>query len=238
MPETLVLPNDFQKPLVGVFAVVGCDGTGKSTLTADLLLHLSKVGPVERRYLGTISGEMGDKIKLVPIIGDQLLSYLAKKAARAQDMKKKLPGTGTAILMHILSHWRARQLKKVICLSQKGIKIISDRYPQAEIVGFRYDGPGMSFNRNDNWLLRKIAVREQALYQWMSEQKPSLVIRLNIDAETAFERKPDHDIAELRDKILIMPRLNFNGAKIIDIDARAPYPQVLEAALKAINESC
>ena len=229
--------HDKSHLLTGVVAVVGCDGTGKSTLTADLLTYLQSKGVAERRYLGLVSGEMGDKIKLLPIFGVWLEQHLSAKAQRAQDMKQKLPGTGTAIIMHILSLWRVRQLKLVMRLSQRGVLVITDRYPQAEIAGFRYDGPGITVTSEDNWLLRKLAARELKLYQWMAQQKPALIIRLNIDAETAHSRKPDHSLAELRDKISVMPRLNFNGTKLVDIDAKAPYAEVLANALKAVKSA-
>ena len=221
--------------LTGVIAIVGCDGTGKSTLTADLLNKLNNEKPTVKRYLGLVSGEVGDKIKNLPLIGVRLERYLAAKAFRAQDMRKKIPGTGTALIMHFLSLWRAVHLLLLRRLSRKGIQVIVDRYPQAEIPGFRYDGPGITASNTDNWLLRKLAVREQALYNWMATYKPAMVLRLNIDAETAYARKPDHDINELRDKISIMPRLNYNGASIVDIDTTVPYQQVLTTALLAIK---
>jgi len=222
--------------LKGVIAIVGCDGTGKSTLGADILAYLQTKGAAQKRYLGLVSGETGNKIKNLPIIGVRLERSLAKKATRAQDMKKKLPGTGTALIMYMLSWWRALHLLKVRRLSRRGVKIVADRFPQAEIPGFHYDGPGLTADRTNNWLIRKLAAREQKLYQWMATQKPDLVIRLNIDAETAFSRKPDHAIEELRDKISVMPRLNFNRAKVLEIDARAPYEQVLSLALAAIDK--
>ena len=224
-----------QQVLKGVVAVVGCDGTGKSTLTADLLKYMGKRGRTERRYLGLISGEAGNKIKHLPFIGVKFERYLAAKAARAQDVKQKLPGTGTAIIMHLFSHWRIGQLRKVIRLSEAGVLIIADRYPQAQIAGFNYDGPGFTATPNSNWLLRYLAAREQKLYDWMASQQPTLIIRLNIDAETAHARKPDHSLNELRDKSAIMPQLHYSGAHILDIDARLPYAQVLSAALQAID---
>lgn len=45
----------------GLIAVVGCDGTGKSTLTTDLVKSLQQHWQTERRYLGLLSGEDGDK---------------------------------------------------------------------------------------------------------------------------------------------------------------------------------
>lgn len=232
------LPCDvYSHAMPGVIAVIGCDGTGKSTLTADLLARLGTKHRIVRRYLGLVSGETGNKIKRLPWIGVRLERYLAAKARRAQDMRKKLPGVPTAIVMYLLSHYRAWQLRRVARLAQSGVLVITDRFPQAEIPGFNYDGPGIDARRSNNRFVRWLAAREQALYERMSEYRPALVIRLNIDADTAHARKPDHSLSELRDKSQIMPRLRFNGARILDLDSRAPYPQVLGAALVAIDNA-
>ena len=69
----------------------------------------------------------------------------------------------------------------------------------------------------------------------MASHIPTLLIRLNIDAETAHARKPDHKLAMLRDKVRVIPTLHFNGAPILDLNGRDPYPQVLDAALAAID---
>ena len=71
---------DANTQLTGVIAVVGCDGTGKSTITADLLAYLQSKGPAERRYLGLISGEMGDKIKYLPLRSVSLTIENIRKA--------------------------------------------------------------------------------------------------------------------------------------------------------------
>ena len=157
MPDPVSPPSDLPVLLNGVFAVVGCDGTGKTTLTADLLASLAAVGPAKRSYLGLVSGEVGDKIKDLPFIGVRLENNLHKKANRALDMEKKLPGTGTALIMYFLSLWRALLMRRVIRLSRRGVEVVTDRYPQVEIPGFHYDGPGLTINRTDNWLVRKLA---------------------------------------------------------------------------------
>ena len=71
----------------------------------------------------------------------------------------------------------------------------------------------------------------------MARQRPTAVIRLNIDADTAYARKPDHPLAELRDKVAIMPRITYNGAAIREIDTRRPYPQVLDETLRAVDSA-
>ena len=159
MPDLINQVTALSVPLAGVFAVVGCDGTGKTTLTHDLQNCLRGKGLTERCYLGLVSGEMGDKIKGLPFIGVRLENNLHKKANRALDMEKKLPGTGTALIMYLLSLWRASLMLRVIRLSRRRVKVITDRYPQVEIPGFHYDGPGLTVSRTNNWLVRKLAAR-------------------------------------------------------------------------------
>jgi thymidylate kinase len=232
-PRSLARPA---RPYVkGLVAVVGCDGSGKTRLVADLVKILRRDQLAERQYMGLISGETGDKIKRTPLFGVVLERYLAAKVRRAQDMEKKLPGPATAIVMYLFSLWRASKLRRLTERAGRGTLMIAERYPQAEIPGFHYDGPGLATGRTSGWLARSLATREQSLYDEMSQQRPMLVIRLDIDAETAYARKSDHPISELRDKIAAMPRIEYNGAKIIEIDSRKPYAQVLAAALNAIE---
>lgn len=223
-------------PVAGLIAVVGCDGTGKSTLTNDLVEKLRRNGPVERRYLGLVSGETGDKIKRLPLVGPRLERRLAAKSERAQNMRNKPPGAWASLIMYGFSLWRAAHLQRARRIAQRGVLVITDRYPQAEVAGFHYDGPGLGVGRSNHRLVRKLAEREQRLYQRMAMCRPALVIRLDIDIDTAYARKPDHSLAELRDKIAVMAQLRFNDAPILDLDARAPYADVLEAALHAITD--
>ena len=224
-------------PLPGVIAVVGCDGAGKTRLTHDLAQKLGETYPVERRYLGLISGETGDQIKALPLIGKPLERYLAAKAQRAQNTRKKLPGTATGLVMFVLSIWRTRKMRKMMRLSAQGKLVVTDRYPQAQIPGFHYDGPALPASQSTSKLINRLSAREQKMYDWMASQVPMLVIRLGVDLKTALERKPDHDSTELDDKIKAMQKLDFNGARIVDLDTRKPYEQILDAALKAVDES-
>ncbi|HEJ8021055.1 TPA: hypothetical protein SMI40_000404 [Serratia liquefaciens] len=221
--------------ITGLIAVVGSDGTGKSTLTADLVKNLQKYRATERRYLGLISGEDGDKIKRLPVIGVWLERRLAAKSDKTQRMSNKPPALWAALIMYGFSVWRAANLRKVQRLAESGVLVISDRFPQAEISGFYYDGPGIGVERAKGWLMTRLAAREKRLYQSMALCRPELIIRLDIDVDTAFSRKPDHSYEELKDKISAMVRLQYNGSRIIELDAKAPYDQVLEKALNAIS---
>lgn len=222
-------------PLVGVIAVVGCDGSGKSTLAADLLTRLRNERPTELRYLGQDSGNILRWILGVPLVGPAAGRYLVRKSERAhaKDDKPSSPDTVTALIIHLLSRWRSHKFRRMMALSRQGVVVVTDRYPQAEVPGFHFDGPGLVAPEVAKGLVGRLAIREQRLYEYMASYVPDLVIRLNIDADTAHARKPDHKLTMLRDKARVIPTLTFNGARIIDLDAGAPYAQVLQAALTA-----
>ena len=161
--------------------------------------------------------------------------YLVAKANRAHSGKTSGPDTATTLVIYILSHWRAHKFRRMLRMTRHGAVVITDRYPQAEVPGFYFDGAGLGAVNVESWLGRKLAAREQRLYQWMASHVPALVIRLNIDADTAHQRKPDHKLSMLQDKVDIIPKLDFNGARILDLSGLDPYDQVLEAALIAAN---
>ncbi len=220
---------------VGIVAIVGCDGSGKSTLTTDILDRLGTRGRIERRYLGLASGEVARRIKRLPIVGPPLERYVVAKAAQAQDRSREFPGAATAVVIYLLSLYRAMQFRRMLVRSRRGVLVITDRFPQLEVPGIYCDGLGLSLVSTGSWLIPKLAARERRLYEWMANHVPELVIRLNIDAESAHSRKPDHRLALLRRTAAVTPGLHFNGARILDIDALEPYPQVLDAALQALR---
>lgn len=218
-----------------VIAVTGCDGAGKSTLSEDLHSRLAAGGPVEWIYLGQSSGNIARWIESLPLVGSRLERYLKSKANRAHDEKANTSSTATTLVIFILSYWRAYKFRRMLKLNRRGVVVITDRYPQAEVPGFHFDGAGLGAVNAETWLGRKLAAREHRLYQWMASHVPALVIRLNIDADTAHLRKPDHKLSILRDKVAIIPKLLFNGADILDLDGRAPYEQTLNTALSAVS---
>jgi len=230
-------PSSAVTPIVipNMVAIVGCDGSGKSTITADLIKAMQKIRPTERRYLGLISGEDGDKIKRLPIIGVWLERRLAKKSEKTQSMRSEAPPLWAAFIMYALSCWRSSNFHKARALAESGVLVIADRYPQAEISGFHYDGPGLGVERVKGWLLKEMAKREVVIYEKLANYQPQLIIRLDIDVETAFARKPDHSFQELSDKIGVMRQLNYNGANILDLDSRKPYEEVLASVIAAVE---
>jgi thymidylate kinase len=223
--------------LQSVIAVVGCDGSGKSSLTTDLNNLLGETRPTRLLYLGQSSGNIGAWIKALPLIGTPAGRYLARKAESSHDKTTKTTDKATALAIFCLSLWRAYKFRRMLSLNNRGVVVVTDRYPQAQISGFYYDGTGLGAVKTNSWLVRKLAAVEFRLYQWMANHVPALVIRLNVDADTAHARKPDHKLSVLKDKVTVIPNLRFNGAQVLDLNGCAPYQEVLSTALQAAGNA-
>ena len=217
-----------------VIAIIGCDGSGKSTLAQDLVATLAAERRIASCYLGLGSGAIGERIKGWPLIGPGIERALAGKGRQTRTTGARIPGFVTAAVIYGFSLIRARRFRRMLRLREQGVTVITDRYPQTDVAGF-YDGPGLSAAIAGSAAVARLAARERALYDWMVAHRPTLVIRLTIDAETAHARKPEHDIELLRRKVAATPLLTFGGAAIVDLDARAPYAQVRQRALEAIR---
>lgn len=212
-------------PMAELIAFVGCDGSGKSTLSTDILAEVSLGRRVELCYLGLGSGAIGERLKRLPVIGVALERRLARRARQTRTRGEKIPGLATAIVVYLFSIARLRRFRRMLALRRAGVTVITDRYPQIEVPGF-YDGPGLSAGRPGNWAVAALARHERRMYDWMASFRPDLVIRLNVDAETAHARKPEHGYELLRQKVSVTPRLRFGGARIVDLDSRRPYGTV------------
>jgi len=220
--------------LAPLIAIVGCDGSGKSTLAADLADALRRDRSLQLAYLGLGSGAIGARIKGLPLVGPAVEAALAKRGTTARTKGEKIPGLATALVIYGFSLLRRRRFRRVLSLRRKGVTVITDRYPQTDVPGF-YDGPGLSAARSGSSIVAWLAARELRMYEWMASYRPTLVLRLSIDAETAHARKPDHDIALLRQKVAATPLLRFAGAPIVDLDSRTPYAEMREHALAGIR---
>jgi thymidylate kinase len=229
--------QDDRTTLAPLIAIIGCDGSGKSTVSEEILNWVQGYGPAVAAHLGKQSGNIGRAIAQLPLIGSLLDKFIARKtdSTRAQR-EKKTPGLLVALIIYAFSLRRLRRFKRMMAQRHQGLIIVTDRYPQLEFPG-AYDGTGLSVTAPGNWFVRWLARRERVLYEWMTSYRPDLVIRLNVDLDTACARKPDHRRELLRDKVAITPQLTFNGAPIVEIDSTQPLAQVLAEAKAAVAKT-
>jgi thymidylate kinase len=217
-----------------LIAVIGADGSGKSTLTADLTRWLSFKLDAHRLYMGSGSGaagwEQGIRRKLSGSVrrlrrakapspageGQRLRSYgLAEKIYRLIDLR--------------LMNRKLRLLRRARRMAAQGSVIVLDRYPQDQVDAIS-DGPRLQNGRSFAWA----AEREKKLYRAAGALGPDMVIKLSIDPATALSRKPDHSLAAIIRKSRVVDELTFGHSHVIMIDANCSYDEVLYAARQAI----
>lgn len=219
-----------------IIALVGCDGAGKSTLAADMSATIGANQATAMCYLGLGSGEIGNRIQQWPIIGKRLEVILSRRAGQARTKSAKQPGVATVLVILIFSLMRRHRFRRMLALQRKGVIVFTDRYPQNEVAGL-FDGPGLSAARAEGFLFSRLVRWERGMYDWMVSYQPSVVIRLNVDAETALRRKPDHKADLVRQKVEIASRLRFAGANIVDLNAMAPYQDVRKKVLQIVSRT-
>lgn len=217
-----------EPPLI---AVVGCDGSGKSTLTQALQASVEQRRPTVICHLGKQSGNVGRALARMPLLGTRIDKSIHTRSQAAQGSKN--PGLLAALVIYAFALRRARRFRRMIRLRRAGNAIIADRFPQLEVPG-SMDGLGLSAAPAAG-LVGLLATAERRLFETMAAQAPDLVLRLNVSLDVAAARKPDHRLASLARKVADVPRLRFGGAPIVDLDANLPLEQVLARAQAAIE---
>ena len=237
LPETIIKPIDIinYNQIPGrkypIIALVGSDGSGKTTVGSHLYQWISKYAPIQFCHLGKQTGGWGRAIARLPGIGRSIDNRIAQKASQTRN--KKGAGFFTALIIFMLSMRRFIRFRKMQKLHNKGYIILADRYPQAVIPG-PMDGPNLVARSPNNIFVKFLTRCEQKIYTRMAQFQPDLVLRLNVDLPTALLRKPDHRPESLKQKIHDVSRLSFNGAPVVDIDTTLPLDTVLKISQKHI----
>ncbi len=228
--------------LAPVIAIVGCDGAGKSTVSSAILGWLRESRAAENCHLGVQSKTLGEALMRLPLVGKRIEHIISQHSRRtnseqASEINRKGPSTLVAIATYLLSLRRWWRFQHMMALRRRGVVIIADRYPQIAVPRMKIDGPGLANVPYRNALVRFLAERESALYEYMTHFRPALVIRLNVDLATAYARKPDHRYESLAAKIALVPQLEYRGAPIVDLDSRQPLAEVISQAKAAITQA-
>ncbi|MFC1579338.1 hypothetical protein ACFL4N_00325 [Thermodesulfobacteriota bacterium] len=222
-----------------IIAVVGCDGSGKSSVVLALKKWLSWKNDVGCLYMGSGDGEVGFFTGLKKK-KDGLVTEI-KRNRQIQGVVSRNKSTlrhsfNTLIQSFFnvaLARERYEKIRKAYKMRTKGRIILTDRYPQNEFRGI-YDGPKVPVQDNPKSFMNMLEKKESRFYNRISKLPPDLVIKLNIPLEISRLRKPDEDLEIVRKKIEITPKLQYHGAKIVDLDASGPFDRVILDVKRAV----
>jgi len=225
-----------------IIAVVGCDGSGKSTIVAELARWLSWKNDVIRLYMGSGDGNVGIFTRLKKN-KDLFIRNLKKKKSlkrrlrlNPNNLRASINYTVQTLFYFALAQERYRKVLKGYQLRSKGKIVVTDRYPQNEFKGI-YDGPHINSDGNHFFNFKQLQSAEQRIYNRIEQFPPDLVLKLNIPLEISRLRKPDENLDIIRRKVEITEQLKFRNAGIVNIDAAKPLDEVLLQAKKAVWET-
>lgn len=232
-------------------ALIGADGSGKSTVTTELEKWLSKKLDCRRYYLG--SGDHYnpvDKRIIKRMIGTINYSRSLNKhhtfnsgkneqnQTQKHNQKKHLRNCFSyinAFYLYRISVHSLKQLKKSNRFAERGGICLFDRYPQNQFSGIN-DGPKIrkSYGYVKSLIINRLMHWEEENIKRCVKIGPELVIKLIISPEVAIRRKPDHDILELEKKADIVSQLSFENAVVHNVDANQKYEEELKVIKKLI----
>lgn len=219
-----------------VAAIVGVDGSGKTTAMTAIRAWLDPEVDVVPIYFGTGGGRPSLLLLPLKLVLPLIMRFVRTKPKGSShgQVSERLPGPMYSVLMMawagILSVEKRIKLLAARRGAERGVVVIADRYPQDEELGYN-DGPLLPRLRwAPRWLLRF----EARAYALTRRLPPDLVIRLDVSAETAARREPSMDPAVIRERIAALRRLKFPGARLVRIDAEQPLPEVLRAVKREI----
>ncbi|HHG7228820.1 TPA: dTMP kinase, partial [Klebsiella pneumoniae] len=217
-----------------LIAVIGSDGSGKSTVCEHLIDYVKKYGPAVRVHLGKQAGNVGRAASKLPLLGRSVGKAIESNTKKVKTTKSRIGLLPSVVIIAFVVR-RLLRFRRMLAFRRQGFIVLTDRFPQAQIPG-AYDGTVFPVNVEGNRVVRWLAERERVAFLWMEGHKPDLVVKLHVDLDVACARKPDHRKAALEKKIAVTPLLTFEGADIVNIDANKPIDEVLTAAEKAIAE--
>jgi thymidylate kinase len=200
-----------------VVALLGGDGSGKSTCAAALVGWLQP-------DLATLHVHLGRP----PRSAATLAIGAALKAARAIRLPRGVLAGLESLRWIGTARDRYRLYRRARRFAASGGIAICERYPVPE--NWALAGPSVAQGGDgdaDSMLALRLRRWERRYYDRMT--RPDLTFVLLLDGETAVQRKPGEPSEYVRRRAALTAEANWAKAGAIIVDAAQPLPQVLAA---------
>jgi hypothetical protein len=226
-----------------VIAFVGPDGAGKSSLLKAVTKWLSWKVDVYPLYFGSGDGPSSLIRKPLLIIYNKFLKrseHTAVNTETTQTPEKKEHRLGFRVWARfgwaiVLASEKRSKIRNAWKAKNAGMIVICDRYLQNQVMDFN-DGPLLSrWTEHPNHLVSKLANWERSIYAMSEKYAPDLLIRLRVNPEIAFERKPEMSVQVLQKRMDAVSRLQYPESTVtVELDANQPLDRVIIEAKSAI----
>jgi len=195
-----------------LIAIIGVDGSGKSSLAKVVREWLIPKIDTHNLYLGSGDGSKG------PV--ENIRSNLRRKIPRKNNNSGYIRTIARSIFDVLLLSRKTLLIIKASKLTRKGSIVVADRFPQSAFFGIA-DGPKV----HNYKVLYPFAKLEKFLFKIIERYKPDVVIKLVIDFETSVKRKPDENHEVVKKKIMVINKINYDNE--ICIDAKRDFSTVV-----------
>ena len=228
-----------------IVCVIGADGAGKSTLVRELVHWLGYKIDALPVYMGSGDGPGSAALGVLKIFRRLFFdTNQRRKVDHATDQIRIIRDKSTDPLLWRMARlvWgislafeKKKKLKLAYRAASRGIVVIADRYPQAQIFGFN-DGPLLrDFESSNIGVFRAIARWELDVYRMSEQMSPDLVIKLMVPIETAIERKPEMRPEEIERRNAAVENISFPPrTHVARIRADLPLEIVILQAKKLV----
>jgi thymidylate kinase len=235
----LDLPRPWSRRAPGggcVVALLGVDGSGKTTVVGAIRTWLGAEVDVVPTYFGTGAGRPSLLLLPFKLMVPMITPWLRTKPRGISQGKVSThaPGLLYSLLLMVWATVVALEKRSKLLAAHRGAKrgliVVADRYPHNEILDFN-DGPLLArLSKAPRWLRRF----EVGAYALARRLPPDLVIKLRVTPETAARREPDMDPAVIPERIDALQRLTFPGARVVSVDAERPLEEVIRSVKREI----
>lgn len=223
-------------------AIIGADGTGKSTLVRALEREFLKKIDVSVFYLGARL-DTGMRIRR---LAAQFLTFIDSRTSRSSAANSSVPARPerTAglpvrslrmLLEVLLVIERRARLRAAAILRSRGVGVLLERFPQSSTALIN-DGPRLDhLCHHQSLILRCVGRWERRQYDHTRMPRPDLVIRLHAPVEILSHRRPDDPPERLALKQQALLALRFpKGIDIVELDATLDAQAVFVEAMNAL----
>lgn len=231
----LRLPWSFRRvnPTGGcIVAVLGPDGSGKSTVVRALHRWLSWKLDVYPVYFG--SGDGSASLMRLPL---KLTKGALGRLRRPKPGRPAASGTlglgrqvslARAVWALVLAWEKRTKLARAVQARNRGMIVLCDRYPQTQVTGYN-DGPLLApWLESRSRLLRSLGRWERAQYERALACAPDLAIKLDVPTEVAISRKPEISVEESQRKRDALKRIHYDAScEELLVDSTQPLESVL-----------
>lgn len=215
-----------------VIAVVGGDGSGKSSAVAAIAEMLNREIDTETFHLGKPPASLTTRVARRIMRPWRDRGRLASTREPSWTEFDRFPGYGYMVWHLLIANDRRRAYRRIRRITGAGTVAVCDRWPGLGLATM--DGPrlGSLPGMPRRPLARWMSAAEGRCYREMLA--PDLMLVLRVRPELAVGRRPEQDAEFVRRRAREVYERVWSGHAQVVVDADRPHDEVLNAVRSAV----